>query len=182
MSGPYAEDFGQIATTLATNTELRQAVAALASTEPMPGKVTEGGDRIEVFRRVLDDLIAGRIDLEEAYLRTETELPRAESPHAGNNRVFPHDWGERLVRIQLSRCYNQAVMEELIAAGETRCHIPHSQAESSESKCSQQLAGGNHDLRDLYDRLIASYREGQWSSEVKVPDHPHCTHTVVPVR
>jgi len=182
MPGPYAEDFGQIATTLATNAELRQEVAALAATEPMPGKVTEGGDRLEVFRRVLEDLIAGQIDLEQAYNRTEAELPRAESLHADNNRVFPHDWGERLVRTQLSRCYNQAVMEELLAAGETMCHVPRSQAESSDSKCSQQLAGGNHDLQGLYDLLIAAYREGHWSGEVKVPNHPHCTHTVVPAR
>lgn len=58
MRGPYAEDFGQIASTLATNDELRQAVAGLAAVEPMPGKVTEGGDRLETFRRVLNDLIA----------------------------------------------------------------------------------------------------------------------------
>lgn len=182
MPGPYAEDFGQILTTLATNTDLRQSAAKLAATEPMPGKVTEGGDRLAAFRGVLDDLIAGRIDLQEAYGRTEEALPRAESTYADSNRVFPHDWGERLVRIQLSRCYNQAVMEELLAAGESTCHVPHAQTESPSSKCSQQLAGRNHDLRTFYDRLIASYREGNWTKEVKIPNHPHCTHVVVPAR
>ena len=182
MTTPYAEDFGQIAAALAENHDLREAVDTLAADEPMPGKVTEGGERLATFRRILRDLVSGHIDLREAYRRTEEELPREDSPYAHDNRVFPHDWGERLVRTQLSRCYNQAVMEELLAAGETTCHVPRSQAESIESRCSQELAGGNYDLQVLYDRLIQSYRDGQWSGEVKIPNHPHCTHTVTPQR
>lgn len=182
MPVPYAKDFGQITATLSANSELREAVGALAATEPMPGKVTEGGGRLEAFRRVLRDLVNGQIDLEAAYHRTEEALPRNESPYAHDNRVFPQEWGERIVRIQLSCCYNQAVMQELLAAGETTCYVPHSRAESADSPCSQQLAGKNHDLQALYDRLIRSYRDGQWSSELKIPNHPHCTHTVMPPR
>lgn len=148
----------------------------------MPGKVTEGGARLQAFRGILQDLIAGRLDLLAAYQRTQSLLPREQSPHSYDNHVFPHDWGERLVRTQLSRCYNQAVMEELLASGQIMCHVPHSQAEAATSSCSQQLAGGNHDLRTLHDRLVASYRDGKWTKEVKIPNHPHCTHTVTPAR
>lgn len=182
MAPPYAEDFGEILATLAANPALRQAVAKLAATEPMPGKVTEGGVRLQTFRGILEDLTAGRIDLHSAYQRTQHLLPREQSPHAQDNRVFGHDWGERLVRTQLSRCYNQAVMEELLASGQTVCHVPHSQAEAATSPCSQQLAGANQDLRTLYERLVASYRDGKWTSDVKIPNHPHCTHTVTPAR
>ena len=182
MAPPYAEDFGQILATLAANAPLSQAVKALIHGEPMPGKVTEGGNRLDRFRAVLVELTNGSLDLDAAYRRTEEMLPREESQHAQDNRVFPHDWGERLVRTQLSRCYNQAVMEELLAGDQTTCYVPHSQAEAPSSSCSQRLAGSNHDLRTLYDLLISSYRDAQWSSDVKIPNHPHCTHTVTPSR
>jgi hypothetical protein len=182
MPAPYAEDFSQILTTLAANPDLRQAVVRLAATESMPGKVTEGGARLSVFRQILQDIIAGRISLQAAYQRTEEALPREESMYSHDNRVFPQDWGERLVRTQLGRCYNQAVMEELLAKGESTCHVPHSQAEAATSACSPELAGANHDLRTLYDRLLASYRDGTWTRELKIPNHPHCTHTITPAR
>lgn len=182
MPEPYAEDFGQIPATLAANANLAEAVARLARTEPMPGKATEGEGRLEAFRAVLTKLIEGTITLEEAYARTEGDVPRSGSPHASNNRVFPQDWGERLIRTQLSSCYNQAVLEELLAAGEKQCHVPHSKVEAADSKCSRELAGANHDCKTLYNRLVRSYREDIWSRDVMVPNHPHCTHTVVPAR
>ncbi len=70
MAPPYAEDFGEILVILAANPALRQVVARLAATEPMPGQVTEGGVRLQTFRGILEDLIEGRIDLQTAYQRT----------------------------------------------------------------------------------------------------------------
>lgn len=182
MPGPYAREFSEITAILAANAELRAAVDALAATEPMPGKVTEGGDRLLRFRPVLRDLIAGRISLDQAYQRTGQQLPRSGSPHARDNRVFAGGWEERLVRTQLSRCYNQAAIEALLAEGHAQGFVPHSSAEKPDSQCSRQLAGANHDLVILRDRLIQSYREGNWSKEPKIPEHPHCTHVITPPR
>lgn len=84
------------------------------------------------------------------------------------------------MRTQLSQFYNRAAMEKLRAAGYDRVFVPHSIAEKPESPCSQGLAGANQDLSTLYDRLIASYRDGKFSDELKIPHHPHCTHTVKP--
>lgn len=180
MAEIYANDFAEILDILARNTELRRAVERLTDTEAMPGKVTEGGDRLRRFRQMLKELINGGLTLEEAYARTERDLPRADSPYAHDNRVFPEDWGERLVRTQLSRCYNQAVMEQLLSEGAAECFVPHSSLEDSDTPCSRQLAGHNHDLRTLYERLVRAYREGVWTDEIKIPNHPHCTHTVTP--
>lgn len=178
----YANDFTEIPVVLSQNEGLRRAMLDLIDNQPMPGKVTEGGNRLTRFRGVLKELTAGRIDLPEAYRLTKTELPRDASIHSHNNRVFPANWGERLVRTQFSRFYNQTVMEKLLADGHTRCFVPHSSAEAPDSPCSRQLAGANHDLRTLYDRLVQSYAEGNWVKGVKIPDHPHCTHVVTPVR
>jgi hypothetical protein len=71
-------------------------------------------------------------------------------------------------------------MEKLRAAGYDRVFVPHSKAEKADSPCSQGLAGANQDLPTLYDRLIANYRDGKFSDELKIPHHPHCTHTVKP--
>jgi len=178
----FANDFTEILQVLSANADLRAAVEALAMHEAMPGKVTEGGDRLSRFRSILRDLITGNINLQNAYERTENELPRANSSYASDNRVFATGWGERLVRTQLSRCYNQAVMEFLVTQGHTQCFVPHSTAEDSTTSCSQQLAGANHDIKTLHDLLVKSYRDGVWTKDVKIPNHPHCTHTVIPAK
>lgn len=176
----YAQEFQEIPATLTANAELRNSVLALIDTQPMAGKVTEGGDRLVRSREILKELVRGEITLPEAYRRTERDLPRSGSIHAQNNRVFPHDWAERQVRTQVSRFYNQGVMEQLLALGETECFVPHSSQEDRGSRCSLNLAGHNNDLTELHSRLVASYGQGNWSNDLKIPEHPHCTHVVAP--
>jgi hypothetical protein len=182
MTDRYAEDYTEIPMVLTQHSGLRDEILALIRDQPMPGKVTEGEHRLEEFRDILADLVNGQIDLPRAIWRTEAELPQQASPHRENNRVFPASWAERLVRTQYSRFYNQAVMEQLLARGETECFVPHSAIEESTSPCSQQLAGRNHDLEVLHERLIESYANGKWSQQVKIPNHPYCTHVVAPAR
>lgn len=181
MTDLYARDFSGIPDALLHNVVLRQRVIALIEVQPMPGKVLEGGDRLQRFRAILVDLVKAQITVGQAIRLAGTQISRDTSPHSANNRVFAHDWDERLVRTQLSRFYNQAVMEKLLDEGETMCHVPHSSAERSDSNCSVTLAGRNHDLRTMYDLLVSSYAQGNWSSTTKIPDHPHCTHVVVPI-
>lgn len=180
MASPYAQEFSDIPRALAENETLRNAVLALIDREPMPGKVTEGGDRLTRVRAILRDLVEGRIGLTQAYRRVDAELPRQASIYAGDNRVFAANWQERLIRTQFSRFYNQAVMEELIGREETRCYVPHSEAEAADSPCSRQLAGAHHDVNTLHRRLVESYGQGNWTQAVKIPNHPHCTHVVAP--
>lgn len=181
MPDGFAENFFDIPDTLATNSNLRESVVTLIRNEPMAGKVLERANRLEVFRNILTDLANGNINLNEAYLRTEAEIPRDASPHSFNNRVFPHGWAERLVRIQFSRFYNQAVLEQLQQEGATMCFVPHSDTEDPSSPCTRVLAGQQQSVDILYQRLTEAYAKGNFSREVKIPDHPHCTHVVTPV-
>jgi len=181
MSKVYAKEFRNISATLSENTELRDAVLRLIDEQPVPGKVTEGGDRLLRFKEILKQLVRGEIGLSEAYYRAEAEIPRESSFYAANNRVFPSGWAERLVRTQFSRFYNQAVMEQLISEGQTQCFVPHSSEEDGGSKCSMFLAGSAHDIKVLYNRLVESYAQGNWSKDLKIPEHPHCTHVIAPV-
>ncbi len=180
MADIYARELYEIGEVLSQNEELREAVIALVEKKPIPGKVTDGGDRVERFRAILKDLFNGGINFSEAYRRTEIELPRDFSIHQENNRVFASGWAERLVLIQYSRFYNQAVMEKLRNEGHTECYVPHSRGEDASSPCSQHLAGRNHSLEPLYKLLIDSYELGEWTRELKIPNHPHCTHVVKP--
>ena len=180
MADIYAQDLYGIPEVLSQNEELRKEVIALVENKPIAGKATDGGDRDEKLRTILKDLFNGGINFSEAYRRTEIELPRHSSNHRESNRVFASGWAERLVLIQYSRFYNQAVMEKLINDGHTECFVPHSPGEDDSSPCTQHLAGRNHNLQTLYTRLIQSYERGQWTREVKIPDHPHCTHVVTP--
>lgn len=181
MSNLYANEFSDISATLAERKDLRQAVLQLIDNQPVWAKALEGGDRLTRFRTILKKLVTGEMDLIEAYQGTTVELPRDGSIHVHNNRVFPKDWAERLVRTEYSRFYNQAVMEKLLAEGNTQCFVPHSSQEKPDSKCSIYLAGRVHDLKVLYDRLIEAHSKGNYSSDLKIPDHPHCTHVVTPV-
>ena len=176
----YADDFAGISMTLAQNDDLRLLMLDLVASQPMAGKVTEGGDRLQTFRSILAALVEGRIDLATSFRRTEVELPRSASIHGGSNRVFAANWAERLVRTQYSRFYNQAVMETLLAQGQARCFVPHSADEDGSSACSRQLAGSDHSVKALHDLLRQSYGAGVWGG-VKIPDHPHCTHVVRPL-
>ena len=177
-----ANDFTEITATLSQNAALHNAVIALIASQPMAGKVTEGGNRLDLFRNILSDLVNGNTSLDAASHKTQDELSPQTSLYASNNRVFPSGWAERLVRTQLSRFYNQAVMEKLLAEGETQCFVPHSAAEDSGSSCSLQLAGSNQDLKTLHNRLVDAYEKGIWSQTVKIPNHPHCTHVVTRAR
>lgn len=85
----YATDFTEIPAVLSRNAELRTAVERLIQPEPIPGKALEGANRLGAFRSVLRELINGSINLEQAYARTERDLPRASSPYAPSNLVFP---------------------------------------------------------------------------------------------
>ncbi|MBE7474275.1 MAG: hypothetical protein HS114_34530 [Anaerolineales bacterium] len=177
----YANEFSEIPIVLSKRADLRGAMIKLVETESVAGKVTEGGNRLDLFRSVLKPLIIGELTLTNAYQRTMLHLTRENSIHAGNNKVFATGWAERLVRTQYSRFYNQAVMEELLAKGQTECFVPHSSEENVGSKCSLYLAGKAHNLKALYNLLISSYAKGSWDSSPKIPDHPHCTHVVTPV-
>jgi hypothetical protein len=117
----------------------------------------------------------------QVYRQTEIDLTPARSRHGNDRRVFPHEWAARLVRTQLNRFYNQAVLERLLAQNAPLCYVPHSSAEGRSSPCSTYLAGRNHDPRILHSRLVQAYAQGQWNNGPKIPDHPHCTHVVVPV-
>lgn len=181
MPDKFAKDFFEIPVTLADNDSLREAVVALIQVEPMPGKVLEGGDRLDKFRVILTDLANGAIDVDEASWRTETEIPRHTSPHSSSNRVFAQGWAERQVRTQFSRFYNQAVLEQLRDKGAEMCFVPHSDAEDAMSPCTQLLAGQQQEVAMLHQRLVAAYAQGNWSKEVKIPNHPHCTHVVMPI-
>ena len=183
MSEELANEFSQILPTLSQNDELRAAILSLIDAEPIPGKATEGGNRLEQFRQILRDLANNQIGLQEAFLRVSRDLPRNTSPHSSSNRVFADGWEERLVRIQLSRFYNQAVMEKLIAEGETECFVPHSSSEDATSPCSSQLAGSNQNLNTLHSLLTQAYGQGDFATKgVKIPNHPHCTHVVTRVK
>lgn len=180
MPNTFAKEFRDIPSTLAANGELCEAILKLVQSEPMPGKATEGANRIDLFRPILESFFKGEIDLKIAISDTESKLPRSMSPYSDSNRVFATGWAERLVRTQISRFYNQAVLQYILASGHTTCRIHHSSDEAGTSNCSQLLAGTTQDASIMLERLIENYRDGVWGKEVKIPDHPHCTHTIFP--
>lgn len=179
-SQAWANEFSEITPTLAGRPDIRDVMSGLIATRPIPGKVLEGGNRLEIFRGILKKLVAGEISLDEAIRETAIDLAPHSSPHGENKRVFPQGWHERLVRTQLSRFYNQAVLELLSAEGMATAYVPRSSTGSS-SQCSVFLVGKSHDVNQLLAGLVEAYEKGNWNSPLlKIPEHPHCSHVVRP--
>jgi hypothetical protein len=176
----WAADFSDIPTTLAVRPDLRAAMRVLLEAHALPVKVTEGGDRDARRKAILGALFDGALTLDEAVAQAEARLGRDGSPHHANNRVFATGWAKRLVHTHTSALYTWAVLEALLAAGQARCFVAHSPAESVTSTCSRQLAGKLHDAALMRDRLIACYVDGQPARPPLVPSHPHCTHVASP--
>lgn len=181
MNRSYANDYKEIPAALAHNDPLRRRTVALVESDPILGKAFQGPGRTEAFRDILRELALGRLIEGQAIRRTNRELPRHQSPHAASNRVFPSSWEERLIRMQFSRFYNQAVLEELIERGEEHCFVEHSSAEDSDTPCSTVLAGRTHRVEHLHRLLVEAYAQEQYSREPRIPNHPHCTHVVRPL-
>ena len=177
----WAQQFRDIPATLAMRPDLRAAMRQLLEQHELPVLVTEGGDRRAHRRAILAALFDGALTLDAAIAETEARLGRETSPHHANNRVFATGWARRLIHTHTSVLYSWAVLEQLLAAGEPRCFVPHSPAESATSACSRLLAGRDHDATVLRDRLIEVYVAKQTSRAPLIPNHPHCTHVIAPV-
>jgi hypothetical protein len=177
----WAAEFCEILATMAARPDLRAAMRVLLDTHEIPVKVTEGGDRRARRKSILGALFDGAITLDEAIAATEVRLARDDSPHRLDNRVFATGWAKRLVHTHTSVFYTWAVLDALLAAGESQCFVPRSSAESETSACSRQLAGRVHAATVLRDRLIRSYVDKLPMHVPLVPNHPHCTHVAAPV-
>jgi len=177
----WAQQFRDIPATLEVRSDLRTAMRRLLEQRELPVKVTEGGDRPAQRRAILGALFDGALTLDQAVAETETRLAREGSPHRTSNLVFATGWAKRLVHTHTSVFYTWAVLEHLLAAGQSRCFVPHSPAESSTSACSRLLAGRDHPAEVLRDRLIDVYVHKEPSRAPLVPNHPHCTHVVAPL-
>ena len=183
MSESYASNFYEIIPVLSENHNLKNKIIALIETRPIMGKAVEEENRKNELRKVLLKLVTGDIeDLDSAYNQVKINLSRNTSKYADSNRVFSKDWAERLVRIQLSRFYNQAVMEMLIDSGEEDCFIPHSKYEANDTICFKEMAGKNHKVKSIYDKLIDIYENENYDRHPRaIPQHPNCTHVIRPI-
>jgi len=183
LSELYANNFYEILHVLSKNHNLKNKIIKLIETRPIAGKVIEEESRKKEFIKILQKLIMGEIpDLNTAYHQVQNKIPRNTSKYADNRRVFTRDWAERLVRIQLSRFYNQAVMEILNDSGEEDCFIPHSQYEDHNTLCTTEMAGKKHKVKPLYNKLIDIYENENYNRYAKtIPQHPNCTHVIRPI-
>jgi hypothetical protein len=177
----FASQFQDIVPTIAARPDLRAIMRALLERHEIPVKVTEGGDRRDRRRAILGALFDGQLTLDQAVAEAELRLAREASPHRDNNLVFARGWAKRLIHTHLSVMYSWAVLDQLLAAGQPRCYVPRSAAESATSACSRLLAGQIHPAAVLRDRLVRSYVEKRQSREPLIPNHPHCTHVIAPV-
>lgn len=178
---PWAHEFGEVPGLLAERPDLVLVMRALLSNYEIPVKVTEGGDRRARRKAILDALFTGALTLDAAVTETERQLARDDSPHAASNLVFATGWARRLIHTHTNVFYCWAVLEQLMAAGQTRVHVPHARSEAATSRCARELAGRDHDAATLRDRLVQSYVEKRAMRVPLVPNHPHCTHVVAPV-
>jgi hypothetical protein len=176
----FAREFNEILVTTNTNKEIQDRMINNIKDAKFPGKVFVGGNRTEIFRSIILQHLEDQTDDVEVKNEIETKLPRSTSPHAPSNKVFSSDWVDRLYRTQLSRFYNQAVLEILKEYGEIECYVHHSTFEYSVT-CIHVFADRNHPVDELLKNLKRYYNEGNYNTKYKLPEHPNCTHVVHPL-
>lgn len=176
----FATEFRGIPAALAQEDALRILMVDLISNRPILGKSVEGVGRAEKLRQILIGVATARIPLETAAAEVRNQLPRTASPHSTDNRVFPTNWAERLVTVQFSRFYSQAVLTHLVGSSVETCLIPHAEEENPAGRCAMFYAGKPHHTVDLLKSLVDAYEKGLWSEEVRVPAHPDCHHVAAP--
>ena len=177
----FAYDFDGIPEALSLNASIRHRFLRLVQTDPIVAKVTQEADRLGAFRSILLEFGEGRSSLSQAIATTQQRLDPTSSEYSFDKRVFAKNWAERHVRTQVSRFYNQAMLEWLDELGRPTCYVPPSSREKPDSPCTLAYAGKLVEVRLLHRLLTINYREGNWSPEpIKIPDHPHCTHVVRP--
>lgn len=176
----WANEFSEIVSTVSVRPDIRASMQS-ATKISVPGKATDGGDRWRKFAGILEDHFCGKISFADSIAKIARDLPRSSSSHRDSNRVFANGWEERLIRTQLSRLYNQSVLEILLQRGDEECFVPHSSAEDVTTRCSSEAAGRNHSTKTMYKNLVDSYIDGNWNDLLKIPHHPHCTHVIHPI-
>lgn len=180
MRNSFAEEFNEIIDTLMINNDLKTKVRGLIDDKQIDGKVLEGGERENHFKSILIGLIEGNYDLNDSFRLVEQNIPVRSSIHSGNRRVFSDGWAKRLVKTNLSKFYNQAVLLTILSNNEQECFVPHSSDESHNSPCSL-AAGRQYNAQTMLNRLVDAYENGNYSKNLKIPNHPNCTHVVIPV-
>jgi hypothetical protein len=177
----WANKFNEIEDTILERKDIREKMIELIEKKNIAGKVLEGGNRLNDFRNILKKLVNSELTYLKAISETELYLSKENSMYKNNGRVFSSDWAERLVKIQYSRFYNQAVMCLLLNSGETMCFVPTTLTQDPDSPCSKYLANRAHDINLLLDRLVDSYEKGNFTKEPMIPNHLHCSHVIKPI-
>ena len=89
MRNSWAEDFYEILGSLKEKADLCETVKELIRTKKIVGKSLEGGNREEVFREILINLVEDNVNLDQSYKLVENKLSEATSIYKGDKRTFP---------------------------------------------------------------------------------------------
>lgn len=176
----WANHYLEIPEAIRNNQPLQSTIADIIPEKPIHGKKVAGGDREQSAREILIDFFDSKYGYQEAYQRVLQDLPKPESQHSHNNRVFSRDWNESLVRMHVVRFYNNGAFVHMMDLGYSQCFIPHSPEENHDSECTKRLAGEYWDIDRLLNRLKKRYDNENYDTKVTIPSRPNCTHTPVP--
>jgi hypothetical protein len=109
----YATEFGEIPLAVWCNAALRERIVALVAVEPIPERLLADGARLAAFREILGRFFTGAVGFNDTIVDTQAALSGDLPADAGSG------WAEGLVRTQVSRFYNQAVLAEQLERGAT---------------------------------------------------------------
>lgn len=179
MKNNWAENFYEIIKALRINKYLLENVKRLITTREIIGMSLADSSRKKLFKNILSDLSDGNIGLEESYNLLEYNNNQKLSVFCRPSTICANDWRERLIRINLSKFYNQAVLLYILNRGEKICFIPHSKYERC-NQCSS-MAGKVYDALDMLIKIENVYEKKIFHKEFKIPAHPYCTHVIMPV-
>ncbi len=179
MSDIYSSDFTEIPAVLSRNAELRAAVEKLIRSEPIPGKALEGGSRLDALRGVLLDLTNGRALASKTHTRKLSERCHGPARPMRTATGFSLKTGESVLCVHTLTSSTPVPSWKNCAQRATTgssCHTPRLRSQTLHVR-----RGWPVPIKICRHCTIApSPTTGTASDELKIPHHPHCTHTVKP--
>jgi hypothetical protein len=113
----WATDHTDLLETLAQRSDLKRLMLHLIATERILEPELEAPQRVQEFRRLLTQLLRERDDVAWIASQLEERLSSRDAVYRQDAMLFEPGWAGRVVRRQLLRFYNQAVLMTLTDHG-----------------------------------------------------------------
>ena len=178
----YAKEFSEIKDCIVINKKIKQRMIKLINIKRIYGYVVEEENRERELKLILEKFCNNdEYLLNNGVTEIREKITRSESKYSNNNNVFRKTWENQLLKNQISRFYNQAVLEILHDEGDEKFFVYPSKDQDPSGKCSIKFINKEWSINEILVNIERNYDEGKYDNSFKLPEHVNCSHVASPI-